>query len=137
VLPSLFLFLVFCRTFRSGGTRIRTGDTMIFRSVPNPTVNPRRVPRAESKRFLEVTDRREPPLNAGNRHGIVVALWWAQRGGEADPRGVVTLSITRGSACCLRLGFTRTRLLRRSVNRGGGLCQAHRQRPLARFSLAQ
>jgi hypothetical protein len=25
--------LLFCRTFRSGGTRIRTGDTMIFSHV--------------------------------------------------------------------------------------------------------
>jgi hypothetical protein len=27
------VFLSFCSTFRSGGTRIRTGDTMIFSSV--------------------------------------------------------------------------------------------------------
>ena len=26
----------FCRPFLSGGTRIRTGDTMIFRHLPKP-----------------------------------------------------------------------------------------------------
>jgi|SRR5829696_7715381 hypothetical protein len=29
-------FLQFCRTFLSGGTRIRTGETMIFSHVPRP-----------------------------------------------------------------------------------------------------
>jgi hypothetical protein len=29
-------FLAICRTFRSGGTRIRTGDTMIFSHMPRP-----------------------------------------------------------------------------------------------------
>jgi hypothetical protein len=72
-------FSLVCRTFLSGGTRIRTGDTMIFRFVPKPTVNPRRVPRAESKRFLQVADRRGPPPNAMDRHAEVVELWWAQR----------------------------------------------------------
>jgi hypothetical protein len=29
-------FSAICRTFISGGTRIRTGDTMIFSHIPNP-----------------------------------------------------------------------------------------------------
>jgi hypothetical protein len=29
-------FSVICRTFRSGGTRIRTGDTMLFRHIHKP-----------------------------------------------------------------------------------------------------
>jgi hypothetical protein len=29
-------FSTICRTFRSGGTRIRTGDTMIFGHIPRP-----------------------------------------------------------------------------------------------------
>jgi hypothetical protein len=29
-------FLATCRTFLSGGTRIRTGDTMIFSHIPRP-----------------------------------------------------------------------------------------------------
>ncbi len=29
-------FLAFCRNFSSGGTRIRTGDTMIFSHIPRP-----------------------------------------------------------------------------------------------------
>src|SRR5215208_6462156 len=29
-------FSAICRTFRSGGTRIRTGDTMIFSHMPRP-----------------------------------------------------------------------------------------------------
>ncbi len=62
-------FLAICRTFSSGGTRIRTGDTMIFRSVPKPAVIRHRAPWAESKRFLEVTDLHEPPRSCG---GIVV-----------------------------------------------------------------
>jgi hypothetical protein len=49
---------------------------MIFRSVPNPTVHCHRARWAVSKRFLEVVDPRGPSLNAGNRHGVVVALWW-------------------------------------------------------------
>jgi hypothetical protein len=32
----LFIFLAFCTAFRSGGTRIRTGDTMIFSHIPRP-----------------------------------------------------------------------------------------------------
>lgn len=55
------MFARFCRIFISGGTRIRTGDTMIFRSVRNSAVHRHRVRWAKSKRFLEVTDRREPP----------------------------------------------------------------------------
>jgi hypothetical protein len=47
---------------------------MIFRSVPDPTVHRHGAPWAVSKRFVEVTDPREPPPNAGNRHGVVVAL---------------------------------------------------------------
>src|SRR5215211_2116801 len=86
--PELFLFSAICRAFLSGETRIRTGDTMIFRSVPKPTVNRHRAPWAESKRFLEVTDLREPPGNAKSRHAVVVGLWWAQRVPERkeDPK---------------------------------------------------
>jgi hypothetical protein len=69
------IFSAFCRTLISGGTRIRTGDTMIFRSVPNPTVHRHRALWAESKRFLEGTNRRRPPLNAVGRHAVVVGLW--------------------------------------------------------------
>jgi hypothetical protein len=71
-------FSTICRTFSSGGTRIRTGDTMIFRSVRKPTVHRHRGRWAVSKRFLEVIDPRETPPNAVNRPGVVVALWWAQ-----------------------------------------------------------
>jgi hypothetical protein len=52
---------------------------MIFRSVPDPTIHRHRTPQAESKRFLEVTDIREPPGNAVGRHAVVVQLWWTQR----------------------------------------------------------
>ena len=31
-----FLFFAICRTFLSGGTRIRTGDTMIFSHIQKP-----------------------------------------------------------------------------------------------------
>jgi hypothetical protein len=31
-----FTFSAFCRLFLSGGTRIRTGDTMIFRHMQKP-----------------------------------------------------------------------------------------------------
>jgi hypothetical protein len=62
-----------------GGTRIRTGDTMIFRSVRDPTVNRHRAPWAVSKRFLEGTDNRGPPPNSAGRHAVVVGLGWAQR----------------------------------------------------------
>jgi hypothetical protein len=57
---------------------------MIFRSVPKPTVHRHRAPWAESKRVLEITDRREPPLDAVNRHAVVVGLWWAQRVPERE-----------------------------------------------------
>jgi hypothetical protein len=36
--PALLIFHMFCRYFLSGGTRTRTGDTMIFRPVPYFTV---------------------------------------------------------------------------------------------------
>ena len=51
---------------------------MIFRSVPKPAVNHYRAPWAESKRFLEGTDRGGPPPSAVDRHADVVQLWWAQ-----------------------------------------------------------
>ena len=72
-------FPAICKTFLSGGTRIRTGDTMIFRFVPKPTVHRHRALWAESKRVLEGTDRRGPPPNPVGRHAVVVGLWWAQR----------------------------------------------------------
>ena len=65
--------------FYSGGTRIRTGGTMIFRSVPKPAVHRHRVPWAESKPLLEGTGHREPPPNAVGRHADVVGLWWTQQ----------------------------------------------------------
>src|SRR5215204_5155567 len=43
--------------------------------------------------------------------------WAHPRSGEADLRGVVSSSTTRGGACCLRLGFARTLLL--STRLGG------------------
>ena len=46
-------FCRFCRTSRSGGTRIQTRDIMIFGSVPNPTVHRQRTQWAVSNRFLE------------------------------------------------------------------------------------
>ena len=73
--PEFLRFLLFCRTFLSGGTRIRTGGTMIFRFVLKPTVHRHRAPWAESKRFLEVADPREPSANAVDRHTVVVGLW--------------------------------------------------------------
>ena len=36
------IILPFCRTFWSGGTRIRTGDTMIFSLVPFSSVDRRK-----------------------------------------------------------------------------------------------
>jgi hypothetical protein len=36
MLPGLLLFSSICRTFRSGGTLIRTGDTMIFSHIQKP-----------------------------------------------------------------------------------------------------
>jgi hypothetical protein len=36
VLPRLFRFSAICRTFISGGARIRTGDTMIFSHMQKP-----------------------------------------------------------------------------------------------------
>jgi hypothetical protein len=51
---------------------------MIFRSVRDPAINCHRAPWTVSKRFVEVTYHREPPPNAGNRPGVVVALWWPQ-----------------------------------------------------------
>ncbi len=81
---SLQTFYLQNARFYSGGTRIRTGDTMIFRFVPKPTVNRHRAPWAESKRFLEVTDRRDPPVNAVGRHAVVVGLWWAKRVPERE-----------------------------------------------------
>jgi hypothetical protein len=71
--------------FYSGETRIRTGGTMIFRSVRDPTVTRHRARRAVSKRFLEVTARREPPPNAVSRHAVVVGLWW-RCGGRREYR---------------------------------------------------
>jgi hypothetical protein len=35
LLLNLVVFLRFCRTFLSGGTRIRTGDTMILSHLPS------------------------------------------------------------------------------------------------------
>lgn len=78
-------FFNICRTLRSGRTRIRTGDTMIFRSVPKRAVHRHLASWAESKRFSEVTDRIEPSANAMDRHAVVVQLWWA-------PRGIVCVS---------------------------------------------
>jgi len=40
------VFARFCRKFRSGGTRIRTGDTMIFSHVPRP-LGMRKTPRCK------------------------------------------------------------------------------------------
>jgi hypothetical protein len=51
---------------------------MVFRSVPKPVVHRHKPPWAESKRFLEVTYRREPLPNAVDRHAVVVGLWWTQ-----------------------------------------------------------
>ena len=59
----------------SGGTRIRTGGTMVFRFVPKPSVHTHRAPWAESKRFSEIADRRGPPPTAMDRHAEVVELW--------------------------------------------------------------
>ena len=72
--PSARAFSLQNTHFYSGGTRIRTGDTMIFRSVRNPTVHRHRAPWAESKRFLEGTDRGGPPPTAVDRHAEVVEL---------------------------------------------------------------
>ena len=109
----------------SGGTRIRTGDTMIFRSVPKPTVHRHRAPWAESKRFLEVADRRGPPGSAVGRHAEVVGLWWAQRVPEREEDSERWNSSGRekkGARSCLRI---RTPNLLR-VQPGGtgpGLCR--------------
>ena len=70
--------LPICAWLASGGTRIRTGDTMIFRSVPKPAVHRHRSSWAVPKRFLEVTNPREPSPNAVDRHAGVVGLWWTQ-----------------------------------------------------------
>jgi hypothetical protein len=48
-MAGLFYFLAFCRYFRSGGTRTRTGDTMIFRHVPLSTVERRWLPLSAPK----------------------------------------------------------------------------------------
>jgi hypothetical protein len=77
-------FFLICRYFSSGGTRIRTGDTMIFRFVLKPAVNRHRPPWAESKRLLEAAHRRGPPPNAMDRHAVVVGSWWAQRVPERE-----------------------------------------------------
>jgi hypothetical protein len=91
-------------TFYSGGTRIRTGGTMIFRFVPNPKFDRHRAPWAESKRFLEVTYRRGPPPNAVGRHTVVVELWWAQRVPEREEDSERSKSLERekkGARSCL------------------------------------
>jgi hypothetical protein len=72
-IPVCLCFLTICGTFRSGGTWIRTGDTMIFRSVPKPSVHRHGAPWAESKRCSEITDRCGPPRSCG---GIVVGAEW-------------------------------------------------------------
>jgi uncharacterized protein (DUF2237 family) len=73
---------------------------MIFRSVPNPAVHRHGVRSAASKRFLEVTYLRKPPLNAGNRHAVVVELWWDAAGAGSSPVAVLVLVLLRRLESC-------------------------------------
>jgi hypothetical protein len=51
---------------------------MIFRSVRKSAVHCHRTPWTVPKRYLEVTNLREPPPNVVDRHAVVVGLWWTR-----------------------------------------------------------
>jgi hypothetical protein len=100
----------------SGGTRIRTGDTMIFSSVPKPAVHLRRKPRAASRRFLEVAVRRKQPPNAVDCHAVVVELWWDAAGAGSSPEALLVLTLPRRLESCILTVFAH-RCLRLTIKR--------------------
>jgi hypothetical protein len=78
--PITLCFTVICRTLMSGGTRIRTGDTMIFGSVRNPTVHRPWSDGPYPSGFWR------SPTSVGRRGtpGTATQLWWDCSGPRAS-----------------------------------------------------
>jgi hypothetical protein len=98
-------FSAICRTFISGGTRIRTGDTMIFSHMQEPLGM--RKTRVGKRIYVQGVPSGTSWFcpyccatvdTASGRHTVVVELWWAQQVLQRDGKSRVKILPTPSHA---------------------------------------